>query len=131
MPDRPLSSQSARVCECGHPVSAHELIDHDKNPGDADRRREMQVARWHLVCTADTRPEGQAESPWDHVCGCIANVWEPEDGVRMIAPDTSPAMRFMLRGLFARNGSGRHMDGPTGTRFLSKGSAEPTAGDDR
>lgn len=126
------SSQTERVCECGHPVGAHELLDHDKNPGDAERRREMHVARWHLVCTADTHPEGQAESPWDHVCGCIANVWEPKDGVRMIAPDTSATMRFVLRGLFARTGSGRHMDGPTPSKgFSGNGSPNSTGGDGR
>lgn len=93
--------QGERVCECGHPASAHELIDHDKSPYDARMRRELRVARWHLICTADAHPEGMGESPWDHVCGCIANVYEQQPGVPTIDPDTPESMRFMLRGAFA------------------------------
>jgi hypothetical protein len=91
------TDQLTQVCECGHPASAHELLDHDKRTGDSTRRRSMRLARFHLICTADVHGHAQAESPWDHVCGCIANVWEQEDGVFTIADDTPEPMRLLLR----------------------------------
>jgi hypothetical protein len=102
-PDLPFHQNSTAVCECGHPVDSHELLDHDeRNAGGADFRRREGLARWHMICTHDTHPDGQGESPWDHVCGCIANVYEPQPGVRMIDKGTSETMRFVLRSVFNR-----------------------------
>jgi hypothetical protein len=62
-----------------------------------EQSRELKVARWHLICTADTHPDGMADSPWDHVCGCITSVWEQEPGKPTIDFNTTPEMVAMLR----------------------------------
>lgn len=67
-----------RQCTCGHDAAEHDLVDHDANvpAGVKKWRQEQRLARWHWVCTADVHPDGQADSPWDHVCGCIHNIWD-------------------------------------------------------
>lgn len=90
---------SPLMCSCGHPASEHDLIDHDKTPTDAHHRRNMRVARWHWVCTADAHPDGKGESAWDHVCGCIVNVWEQEPGKPTVDPDTPTDKLFLVKPL--------------------------------
>lgn len=90
------------ICVCGHPASDHELLDHDAagEPNAVFRWREG-LARWHWICTADTHPDGEADSPWDHVCGCLVNVYESIPGQPSVNPDTPaevlPLVREALR----------------------------------
>lgn len=65
-------------CPCGHPASEHDLVDHDERADESTRdwRKGTQLARWHWLCTADVHPEGAADSPWDHVCGCLESIYD-------------------------------------------------------
>lgn len=87
------------TCPCGHAASDHALLDHDHRGSEAQAewRREQKLARYHWICQADVHPDGQAESPWDHVCGCIVNVWENEPGKPTVDDTTDPVIVEMVR----------------------------------
>jgi hypothetical protein len=85
------------ICPCGHDASRHELLDDDAGHAySVEWRREHGYARWHWICTADVHPDGM-DSPWDHVCGCLINVYEREPGVPTVDPSTPPVVADMLR----------------------------------
>lgn len=84
------------TCTCGHPASEHALLDHDERAplGYTKWRREQRLARWHWICQADAHPDGEAESPWDHVCGCIHSVWD-HDGHPTIYPESAKVKELL------------------------------------
>jgi hypothetical protein len=60
--------------ECGHPMSAHETIDHWwsnlRNRVEPPPESVRHLPRFTTVCTQG-RPADVDASPWDHVCGCV------------------------------------------------------------